>query len=427
MRERLPPDQRFGIPEQDLRRDVFAAREHRRSPALGALAVQLDAWWFRSLTEVPVTALFGASGWVPGASLGLALAEELGVTPLPSEPGPAWRAIGRLLRLRMQRGAPAAKGLGRLPEDPAATGILGLWYRTQRDHQRRSWMHPPRVLRVQDLLRHPRLWDSEALEKLAGGERPGMRKLRDLPAVKVALARRSRERVPQDEEQLLFSLAAQLGCEARWDSVVTAATGASWQRQRRIKPGGGLRWLDVPPPHVRDALHVVGKLLASVSPRDGVTTAFHPGARPALHALAHAGANAALRADIRNFFGQVRPEHLKPWLGLGSSPDPNVLPEWSSTGREALLSLLFFQRRGRPPYLPQGSPSSPVAANLAGTWLDRAVIRRASVVFGPGHFSYSRYADDLALSVRTSGDVPGFFDVALKILRESAEGQGWRL
>jgi RNA-directed DNA polymerase len=434
LRAETATDQRHLLPEQPVRHDVFDTKALRRSPAVGAMLERLTRdpfpGWLRA---------FPLLGWHEHAGLALALSTELAITPLPSELGVTWRLIGTRLRDRLQRGEPWPTLAGGEAHE-ALLGAAQAWQRLQRHHRRSTWVHPHSALTVAELCRTGR-WSSTQVRVLL--TRHGMNQqpdharipVRNLPTVSLATLRRPRHPPTTDEATTLAGLAQDLGCDPTWEAVREAATNSTWSRQRRPKRSGGVRWLDVPPPPLRAAQRRLGMLLGCLLPESGTPTAFHAGASPALHARAHAGAVAALRADLADFFPSVHPWHLEPWLGIdrhgpttsaAPSHDHNLLPDWSEQGRRSLLDLLFLRRRGLP-YLPQGAPSSPAAANLAGLWLDRAVVARCVATFGPGAFSYTRYADDLVLSTRQADDVDAFHHGAVRILQEAVAGQRWKL
>lgn len=433
LREFVPQSKRFLVPELPLRKELFNTKELRRAPAVGGLAKHLEARAHLSFSGERVHQLLSAAGWTPHAALGLALVEELNIEPFPSEPGTAWRFIGNSLRMRMQGGEKPPVGLRSLPCDPKTTGAVGLWRDMSRDHLLSSWVNDGSRLRVWQLSEDDR-WDSAALDRLVSEVKPaiaeskrGATPLDWLPIVRVSLARKGKNAVSLREEDHREILARALGCEPAWSAVRGAVAQSEWERYKIPKNSGGYRWLDIPAEPLKRAQRSVHELLLAITPETGATTAFHPGARPALHAKAHAGAIAAVRVDIADFFGSLRPEHLRPWLGDENSGQPSALSEWSDEGREALIELIFRRRAGRPPYLPQGAPSSPAAANLAGRWLDNAVVFRGHSYFGKGRFCYTRYADDLVLSTRHARAAEGFADVALGLLREAVEDQGFTL
>lgn len=408
-------DGRHHVPEQPLRPGLFRAAGRARAPALAGLTVEL-------LHGPPPTSyrlpwVMNMMGWREKAALGLALAEALDRSPdmtgpsrlsrsaMVSEPGMAWRLIGRVARSALQHGErnePLEAAIG-------AADAQGSWHALRKHHAVKSWFHPTSRAQMRDLVASQR-WPADGLDRLLrqyglsvlneGGKEY---RVKMIPIVRLATLRRAKRPASVDESAVRREVAEALGCADEWSAVARAAAEASWERHKRPKRDGSVRWLDVPCEPMRRALRVVSDLLFAVTPSQGTPTAFHPGASPALHACAHAGAVAAVRIDLVRFFESVRPWHIEPWLGLGPPQDRNLLPGWSRAGREALMSLLFRRRAGVPPYLPQGAPSSPAAANLAGAWLDHAVVHRAAEAFAPGAFTYTRYADDVVLSTRMIG------------------------
>ena len=124
----------------------------------------------------------------------------------------------------------------------------------------------------------------------------------------------------------------------------------------------------------------------------------------------HVGQAVVVHLDLEDFFGSINagrnygifrrcgyPEpvaHLLTALVTNSVPRP-VLASCASPGTPHLMAA--DPRLGQHlagPHLPQGAPTSPALANLAAYGLD---IRLAGFSQASG-LSYSRYADDLALS-----------------------------
>lgn len=117
-----------------------------------------------------------------------------------------------------------------------------------------------------------------------------------------------------------------------------------------------------------------------------------------------------LRLDLEDFFASVSAGRVYGVFRGAGYPEPvahlltglctNVIPrsEWVLVPPPADPLLLDAHRRlGRrlaSPHLPQGSPTSPALANLCGYRLDCRLAGLADRVGG----TYSRYADDLALS-----------------------------
>lgn len=76
-------------------------------------------------------------------------------------------------------------------------------------------------------------------------------------------------------------------------------------------------------------------------------------------------------------------------------------------------------------HLPQGFPTSPVAANIVGVRFDRQVIQRLNRMEDRyGKYSYTRYADDLQISW---ADDENAYYVAQDAVRGPAESLNWQL
>lgn len=426
-------DRRHFVPEQPLRDGIFETKSMWRAQALGGVfAVLAKLTNLQPFQRIPW--LMEAMQWRDKAALGLTLAELFGQVPVASEPGLAWRYIGRWARDFMASGPRARKQVlvERMTIALRVAAAEKYWYGLHFHHLARTWLHPMTDVRLGDLVRTGRWQQGDLDDLLAKLQLPawddGGRALSvgRLPIVRIATLRRPRKSNSQFEADLLTEIAEVLQCDEDWATIAERVRQSHWERQKRTKRSGGIRWLDIPEAPLRDVQKMVSALLLSVTPSQGTPTAFHPGASPALHARSHAGAIAAVRMDLADFFGSVHPWHLEPWLGLGAGQNRNLLPDWSPSGREALMALLFVQRTGWP-YLPQGAPSSPAAANLAGLWLDQAIIHRAVSRFGAGKFVYTRYADDLVLSTRFEESLEMFHAQAEPLLLDAVAKQRWRV
>lgn len=210
-------------------------------------------------------------------------------------------------------------------------------------------------------------------------------------------------------------------------TLVKAAGELSYTRMSLPKASGGWRWLDVPTPALAEAQRKLMAALAPASPWNGSAVGFARWRSPALHARAHEGAVAALVVDLRDFFGSVRPRHLW-WLFT----DNSLLADGTAEQRKQLLHAFFAGKPGGVRWLPQGAPSSPWLANLAAQPLDRRV-RAWARKWGADHHCtvrYSRYADDLCLSVAglDEGKVQRtFLDEAEAEVTAGVEARGWAI
>jgi hypothetical protein len=137
---------------------------------------------------------------------------------------------------------------------------------------------------------------------------------------------------------------------------------------------------------------------------------FTRGRSAVTHAALHTGRRVILRFDLESFFASVEGARVFGIFRAAGYPETvgysltalcvNVVPrsEWASAPRPADPRLLDAHwrlgRRLAAPHLPQGAPTSPALATLAALSLDRRLTGLAAR-FGA---TYSRYADDLALS-----------------------------
>ena len=187
---------------------------------------------------------------------------------------------------------------------------------------------------------------------------------------------------------------------------------SSW----RPAPSGAVRVLEAPKPRLkalqRRLLHEV---LAGVPAHDAAH-GFRPGRSVATYAAPHARRKVVLRLDLEGFFAAVSAGRVFGVLRTAGYPEPvahgltglvtTVLPRWAWAGvpRPADPDLLpahwRLGRRLAAPHLPQGAPTSPALANLAAHRLDA----RLSGLVQAWDGSYTRYADDLALSGDWGGD-----------------------
>jgi RNA-directed DNA polymerase len=168
------------------------------------------------------------------------------------------------------------------------------------------------------------------------------------------------------------------------------------------KRGGGSREIDAPTPELKRVQQWINRFIAQRLSTHEAAHGFRPGRSIGTNAALHAGAEAILAMDIRDFFGSV--------------PRSAVFRLFRQAGYSRSIAALlarFVTVDGR---LPQGAPTSPALANSAARRLDA----RLSALAGRRGATYSRYADDLAFS-GASGAIHGArFKRAIEvILRDS--------
>lgn len=103
-------------------------------------------------------------------------------------------------------------------------------------------------------------------------------------------------------------------------------------------------------------------------------------------AKCHVGYQYTISLDIRDFFDSIKPKLVK-----------NLIPE-------EMIPMLFINGAPR-----QGLPTSPIVANIAFDKIDREIFEFLSSIEGLSHtsdyfisppsFTYTRYADDLSISL----------------------------
>ncbi len=202
-----------------------------------------------------------------------------------------------------------------------------------------------------------------------------------------------------------------------------ARAGDGYRQACIRRPSGKLRRLDVPEDDLADLQREFAQWLSRVLTLPAEVMGFVPRRSVVTHARRHAGARAAAIVDIADFFGSVRPTHVD--HGLSIQPRfGNFYEQNDPEVRRDLIDACFRWPVGAKPYLPQGAPSSPVLANIAARRLDSQIVQAALAAFGAGMFTYSRYADDLALS--TQHDIPDFGRRARAILEAGIARMGWR-
>lgn len=332
------------------------------------------------------------------------------------------RALGLALAWRAAR-------VAELPEKAADDPAAATWTRLRLRVARKSWAHRLHVLCFRDLA-GDRRWHSDriiprVLSVLSRGAlsrgalsppRLSDVRLSDLGLVRLldAMGPKRPPALPRTEEIL---------------ARVGTVTDRTYQRRAIYKTDGSARWLDVPNSELAEAQRRLVEALRPSAPFAGVATAFEPGRSPALQARVHEGAVAAVVIDIADFFGSIRPRHIRwafhPRRGETETTSKGLLLNGGSREQRESLLMLLFAGEGRTRWLPQGAPSSPWAANLAAHPMDR---RLRAWARDWGSVRYSRYADDLALSFHSEADaatVKRFLEAGEQALRAAVQARGW--
>lgn len=383
-------------------RVLMSGQRPGQLPRRHDLALRLDRVWERGEILVGYSRIIKLM-----ASLGLELTGEAALD-------------ARRLGLALVRKAVQVE---RLPEESVDDATKKSWYQLRARIVRKSWFHRLHALRFVDLIGDNR-WHAD----------------RVIPRVRKVLLQSSKE------ESLSAVSLSDVGLVRLLDAMgprrpmsppttggvlakIGTVTERSYRRYAICKRDGTVRWLDVPNSSLAEAQRCLVNILRASAPFAGVATAFEPGRNPALQARIHEGAAAAIVIDIRDFFGSIRPRHLR-WAfhksrteGKSTKEEP-VLVGGTEKDREDIIMLLFASD-GRSHWLPQGAPSSPWAANLAAHPMDR---RLRAWARNWGNARYSRYADDLVLSIHgnpNDAEIESFLTEAERAMRASIEARGW--
>lgn len=209
---------------------------------------------------------------------------------------------------------------------------------------------------------------------------------------------------------------------------------SSYRKEARRKPGGGVRWLHCPDDRLKTIQTSLARMLSAL-PLPHHATGFVPHRSTALNARYHRGAREAVVVDIAGFFGAVYPRHLAPALRRGRHAHTvgrtgflaatKPFERWSEAGKDALVQLLFHHDVDRrSTCLPEGAPTSPVAANFAAAPLDELLQANLRSRLRGVPFAYSRYADDLVVS--SPAPSRRFREIAEQEILRALALFGWR-
>jgi len=176
------------------------------------------------------------------------------------------------------------------------------------------------------------------------------------------------------------------------------------------KTTGGYRTLHIPNPELKEVQKSLIPFLLSLGQFHNSCIGFMPGKSVYHHAYIHKDAKMILKMDIKDFFDSVTDKMfldgiinyyhsygmvqkmIKYFIQLyGGNKKYEVISRDMDVMLKRLAEVLFLPGgKG----VPQGSPSSPIVANICFFSIDKALYRLAKN-FGA---KYSRYADDMIFS-----------------------------
>lgn len=191
----------------------------------------------------------------------------------------------------------------------------------------------------------------------------------------------------------------------------------------RIPKADGLRLLEIPKPRLREIQRHLLRHLVSGIPPHPAAHGFRPGRGAVTFAAPHAGHRMVLRIDLADSFAHVGGARVRAiFRTVGSSPAVAATladlctTATASAGLRGIEPIHAARLRGR--HLPQGAPTSPALSNLALRTVDRRITGLAARY----DLTYTRYADDIALS---GDDVP--LSTTLQVVRRIVTDEGFAI
>lgn len=189
-------------------------------------------------------------------------------------------------------------------------------------------------------------------------------------------------------------------------------------KEVRIPKGnGGYRTVVVPTEEERARLRALLPTLESAERRlarlrgvEHVAHGFIHGRSPVTNAWAHVGPwRATITMDLASWFDSVTTEQVYRALRDVDIPDADA---------RAIAATVTYGGRTA-----QGLPTSPAAANLVAVAFDRELVCTFEGTFGPDAYRYTRYADDITISLAV--DDREAVDRAIAAVHAWAAAFGW--
>lgn len=227
----------------------------------------------------------------------------------------------------------------------------------------------------------------------------------DLPN---AEARRAANELPplDNPTQLAEALGLTIG-QLRWLSFHREAAEFLHYTPFEIpKRSGGTRTIWAPNPKLKQAQRWILKNILEQLPVHGAAHGFLPERSILTHARVHTDAQRLIRMDLKDFFPTISfvrikgvfrragyREQIATLLALLCTEAPREI--------RVLKGKTYYVALG-PRCLPQGAPTSPALSNIVAMTLDRRIQGLADA----HGWRYTRYADDLSLSLPDGAAVP---------------------
>ena len=181
-----------------------------------------------------------------------------------------------------------------------------------------------------------------------------------------------------------------------------------------IPKGRGRRHLHIPNPPLKRIQKILLRIIGPPLQERLLTCVYGTSSTSGpvfQNSAAHLGREFVATFDLCNFFGSTKVHSILSGLRFltrssGVMVNPTQLPnllknnvqaqELRWTPDAAVLVARLATHRGR---LPQGSPLSPLLASVAFAPFDAEIIKNLNHLFGDRHVHYTRYFDDITISV----------------------------
>lgn len=165
------------------------------------------------------------------------------------------------------------------------------------------------------------------------------------------------------------------------------------------RSGKGRRKINAPEESLkRLQRRILKRLLGRLEPH-AAATGFRKGESFVKNAARHCGREVVIHIDLVDFFPSISAERVKKYFRVIG---------WSRSSAECLTRLVTYQDA-----LPQGAPTSPCLSNLVCRSLDS----RLSKYLARYDAVYTRYADDMTISLNSPLAVRNVIDMVLTIIR----------
>ena len=165
------------------------------------------------------------------------------------------------------------------------------------------------------------------------------------------------------------------------------------------RSGNGRRKINAPEESLkRLQRRILKRLLGRLEPHSAAT-GFRKGESFVKNAARHCGREVVIHIDLVDFFPSISAERVEKYFQIIG---------WNRSSAKTLTRLVTYQDA-----LPQGAPTSPCLSNLVCRSLDS----RLSKYLNRYHAVYTRYADDMTISMDSPDPVRNVIEVVLSIIR----------